>query len=238
MIKKDVTYGDWRIVRHDDSKMEVYKNGELCPKSAPVLREIAEEVGLDVNPDWRTSQLGSNVIKAVEALLECEEEPALNNDNSMETEYDFPISDKLKEIVKNIKSRMNELEMNSFVIYASDYWGDVEEDGDIDVSEYVEDPAGGLYPGLDYYDGGDYGLTAFVREIKLEDNVLSFVIDNWREDDNDSYSQGMNELDLQSLLTNYSAEAIEESLETIYNDIMFDSRYCKVVELNKLVQGL
>ena len=27
MIKKDVTYGDWRIVRHDDSKMEVYKNG-------------------------------------------------------------------------------------------------------------------------------------------------------------------------------------------------------------------
>ena len=32
MIKKDVTYGDWRIVRHDDSKMEVYKNGELCPK--------------------------------------------------------------------------------------------------------------------------------------------------------------------------------------------------------------
>jgi ribosome-binding factor A len=102
MIKKDVTFGDWRIVRHDDSKMEVYKNGELCPKSAPALREIAEEVGLEVNPDWRTSQLGSNVIKAVEAVLECEEEPALNNDNSMETEYDFPISDKLKEIVKNI----------------------------------------------------------------------------------------------------------------------------------------
>ena len=66
MIKKDVTYGDWRIVRHDDSKMEVYKNGELCPKSAPALREIAEEVGLEVNPDWRTSQLGRNVIKAVE----------------------------------------------------------------------------------------------------------------------------------------------------------------------------
>ena len=69
MIKKDVTYGDWRIVRHDDSKMEVYKNGELCPKSAPVLREIAEEVGLEVNPDWRTSQLGRNVIKAVEEKL-------------------------------------------------------------------------------------------------------------------------------------------------------------------------
>ncbi len=80
MIKKDVTYGDWRIVRHDDSKMEVYKNGELCPKSAPVLREIAEEVGLEVNPDWRTSQLGSNVINAVEAALANQNEPETNEE--------------------------------------------------------------------------------------------------------------------------------------------------------------
>ncbi|MEE0921722.1 MAG: hypothetical protein U0L47_04430 [Paludibacteraceae bacterium] len=80
MIKKDVTYGDWRIVRHDDSKMEVYKNGELCPKSAPALREIAEEVGLEVNPDWRTSQLGSNVINAVEAALANQNEPETNEE--------------------------------------------------------------------------------------------------------------------------------------------------------------
>lgn len=80
MIKKDVTFGDWRIVRHDDSKMEVYKNGELCPKSAPALREIAEEVGLEVNPDWRTSQLGSNVIKAVEAALANQNEPETNEE--------------------------------------------------------------------------------------------------------------------------------------------------------------
>ena len=78
MIKKDVTYGDWRIVRHDDSKMEVYKNGELCPKSAPALRDVAEEVGLEVNPDWRTSQLGSNVINAVEASLANQNEPETN----------------------------------------------------------------------------------------------------------------------------------------------------------------
>ena len=80
MIKKDVTYGDWRIDRHDDSKMEVYKNGELCPKSAPVLREIAEEVGIEVNPDWRTSQLGSNVINAVEAALANQNEPETNEE--------------------------------------------------------------------------------------------------------------------------------------------------------------
>ena len=238
MIKKDVTYGDWRIVRHDDSKMEVYKNGELCPKSAPALREIAEEVGLEVNPDWRTSQLGSNVIKAVEAVLGCEEEPALNNDNSMETEYDFPISDKLKEIVKNIKSRMNELEMNSFVLYACDYWGDLEEDGDIDVCEYNDNAADLIYTAFDYYEGGTFGLKVLVREIKLEDNVMSFVIDNWCEDDNQCYSQGLTELDLQTVVMKYKTEAIEESLETIYEDLMFDSEWYKIVELNKLVQGL
>ena len=80
MIKKDVTYGDWRIVRHDDSKMEVYKNGELCPKSAPALRDVAKEVGLEVNPDWRTSQLGSNVINAVEAALANQNEPETNEE--------------------------------------------------------------------------------------------------------------------------------------------------------------
>ena len=76
MIKNELNYGDWKIIRYDDSKMEVYKK---CPKSAPALREIAEEVGLEVNPDWRTSQLGSNVIKAVEAALAKQETPVSSN---------------------------------------------------------------------------------------------------------------------------------------------------------------
>ena len=90
MIKKDVTYGDWRIVRHDDSKMEVYKNGELCPKSAPALRDVAKEVGLEVNPDWRTSQLGSNVIKAVEAAQANQE----NNKPEMEQHQEMSFLEK------------------------------------------------------------------------------------------------------------------------------------------------
>lgn len=62
---KTVTYSIWKVVLTEDKKVEVYKNGERCAKAAPALREIAEEVGLEVNPNWRTSQLGSNVIKAM-----------------------------------------------------------------------------------------------------------------------------------------------------------------------------
>ena len=238
MIKKDVTYGDWRIVRHDDSKMEVYKNGELCPKSAPALRDVAKEVGLEVNPDWRTSQLGSNVVKAIEAKLATQETSVSSNDTSDEVKYFFPISDKLKEIVKNIKSRMKELGMNSFVVYANDYWGELEYGGDIDVEEYINDSANGAFGALDCYDGGDWSQLALVREIKLEDNELSFVVDDWFEGDDDQYSRGVRERDLEMLLDTYDMKKAEAVLGAIYRNAMFDDDYYKVVELNKLVQGL
>ena len=76
MIKNDVTYGEWRIVRHDH-KMEVYK---LCSKSAPALREIAKELGMEIDPEWRTLQLGRNVIKAVETALANQNEPETNEE--------------------------------------------------------------------------------------------------------------------------------------------------------------
>lgn len=64
-IKQTVTYGIWKVVRYEDNKMKVYKNGQLCDNSSAALREIASEIGLEVNPDWRTSQLGRNVQKAI-----------------------------------------------------------------------------------------------------------------------------------------------------------------------------
>ena len=76
MIKNDVTYGEWRIVRHDH-KMEVYK---LCSESAPALREIAKELGMEIDPEWRTLQLGRNVIKAVETALANQNEPETNEE--------------------------------------------------------------------------------------------------------------------------------------------------------------
>lgn len=32
MIKQTVSYGVWTINRHDDNKIEVLKNGQLCEK--------------------------------------------------------------------------------------------------------------------------------------------------------------------------------------------------------------
>lgn len=62
---KCVVWGIWKVYRSEDHKTEVYKNGQKCPKAAPALREIAAELGMEVNPEWRTSQLCRNVMKAM-----------------------------------------------------------------------------------------------------------------------------------------------------------------------------
>lgn len=66
MIKQTVNYGVWTLNRHDDNKIEVLKNGQVCEKASPAYREIAAEIGFEIDPEWRTSQLGRNVFKAVE----------------------------------------------------------------------------------------------------------------------------------------------------------------------------
>jgi len=66
MIKQTATYGVWTVNRHDDGKMEVLKNGTVCEKAKPALREIAEEIGFEINPDWTSQQLGVNVLKAMQ----------------------------------------------------------------------------------------------------------------------------------------------------------------------------
>ena len=66
MIKQTVNYGVWTLNRHDDNKIEVFKNGQVCEKASPAYREIAAEIGFEIDPEWRTSQLGRNVFKAVE----------------------------------------------------------------------------------------------------------------------------------------------------------------------------
>lgn len=63
---KCVTWGIWKVSRSEDKKTEVYKNGQKCPKATPALREIAAEMGLEVKPEWRTSQLRNNVMKAMQ----------------------------------------------------------------------------------------------------------------------------------------------------------------------------
>jgi len=62
---KNVVWGVWKVSCSEDQKIEVYKNGQKCLKASPALREIAAEIGLTIKPEWRTRQLGRNVIKAM-----------------------------------------------------------------------------------------------------------------------------------------------------------------------------
>ena len=62
---KSVSYGIWRVVYTEDKKVEVYKNGERCRKAAPAIREIAAELGIEINPEWRNSHLRRVVQKAM-----------------------------------------------------------------------------------------------------------------------------------------------------------------------------
>lgn len=98
MDKQTAKYGIWEVKRHEDNKMEVYKDGQLCDNSSAALREIAAEVGLEVNPDWRTSQLGRNVLKAI--LLDATPTEILRDADSkqqsqslMDGRFLYPISE-------------------------------------------------------------------------------------------------------------------------------------------------
>lgn len=85
MIKQTATYGVWTVNRHEDNKIEVLKNGTPCEKAKPALREIAAEIGFEINPDWTSQQLGANVLKAM--LVDSEPKPVKKDSTqSSETE--------------------------------------------------------------------------------------------------------------------------------------------------------
>ena len=176
MIKKDVTYGDWRIVRHDDSKMEVYKNGELCPKSAPALRDVAEEVGLEVNPDWRTSQLGSNVINAVEASLANQNEPETNE------ECDEITFEQLKNAVVYFSSTTGDGAEYAYAYLICNrklYW--VDENWDVPGGPVTEEDFDSYCKGSDYVDELDSysDFDEFVEKI-IEKKLDSMQVEVWQ----------------------------------------------------------
>ena len=58
---KKVNHGVWTLEIADDKSVKMYKNGELCEKTSPALRELATEVGFTYDPKWNTRQLGSNL---------------------------------------------------------------------------------------------------------------------------------------------------------------------------------
>ena len=65
-MKQTATYGIWLVNRNDDGKVEIFKNGQLVDNNSAAFREIAAELGMDINPEWRGSQLRSAVMKAMQ----------------------------------------------------------------------------------------------------------------------------------------------------------------------------
>jgi hypothetical protein len=175
---RDVSYGIWRIVRTEDNRTEVYKNNERCPKSAPALREICEELGIEVNPKATTEDLRNKVQKAVLELAQ------------------YPIFDfKFKKVdwelnEENIEKRREEIDFYG-AIYVRVIW----ENGDFDTRVIAGcDIADGLYDAMDvmkefinddwdevevYYttDCDMYGLDDY--DSKDQDEVLGYLLSSF-----------------------------------------------------------
>lgn len=60
-IANRVTHGAWTLELAEDKSVKMYKNGELCEKTSPALRELAAEVGFTYDPGWNTRQFGSKL---------------------------------------------------------------------------------------------------------------------------------------------------------------------------------
>ena len=60
-IANRVTHGAWTLEIAENKSVKMYKNGELCEKTSPALRELAAEVGFTYDPGWNTRQFGSKL---------------------------------------------------------------------------------------------------------------------------------------------------------------------------------
>lgn len=58
---KKVNHGVWTLELAENKSVKIYKNGELCEKTSPALRELAAEVGFTYDPGWNTRQFGSKL---------------------------------------------------------------------------------------------------------------------------------------------------------------------------------
>lgn len=57
------TFGAYVLTKAEDAKITVTKNGEICSNSKQAIREIAKEVGFEVDPAWNTQTAGAKLIK-------------------------------------------------------------------------------------------------------------------------------------------------------------------------------
>lgn len=61
-IKESAIHGEYTITRDEKNSIKVFK---FYDNSKAALREIASEIGFEVDPSWNTQQLGAKLIKEI-----------------------------------------------------------------------------------------------------------------------------------------------------------------------------
>lgn len=58
-----VTYREYVVEADEKGSISVTKNGEVCDNAKGALREIAQQAGFEVDPNWTSRQFGGKLIK-------------------------------------------------------------------------------------------------------------------------------------------------------------------------------
>ena len=137
-----------------------------------------------------------------------------------------------------IKERLEELQMPEFVLYASDYIGDLDEDV---VEEKV---AGDAAENLGFYfnETNDYssisGTSAYIRKVKVKDGNVVFDIEEVYEDADGGWeSRGdYEDQTIDDVLHTCSEEMVLNGLNAVLEYGLNEDSYYDIIGLNKLNQ--
>lgn len=64
-IKEKAQFGEYSILRYEDSHIEVKHKGVFCDNTKKELRDIAEQIGFHHEPTWNTRQFGAKLIEYI-----------------------------------------------------------------------------------------------------------------------------------------------------------------------------
>ncbi len=65
---KSIAYGNWKLFIKEDGSIEIHKNGQICPKAKPAMRELADEIGMAYESNWTTRSFGGKLLKYLREL--------------------------------------------------------------------------------------------------------------------------------------------------------------------------
>lgn len=146
----------------------------------------------------------------------------------------------LHKLCDKIKERIQALGMNDYVLFASDYFGEDEDEWESLDGELEDlDTARSIDFHVKYAEGGDSCFTTYVRRIKIIDEKLVFDLEEQEENDWSCERIGFFE---DQTIDNITDEAHGDNtsqaiccLESILANAFGDEEcYQKILELNKM----